>query len=69
MPFNRRSLPIAGAYECIEPQDSIQAFGSRQRLQPALTTVLAWDYKAKRCVAASVPALGPIGGPEAPQLE
>jgi type VI secretion system secreted protein VgrG len=34
-----------------------------------LSTVLSYDYKAKKAVAASVPTAGAVGGPNAPLLE
>jgi Rhs element Vgr protein len=52
-----------------EVQDAVQAIGRQRRLQPATSTVLAWDYKAKRSVATSVPTAGVIGGANAPRLE
>jgi type VI secretion system VgrG family protein len=52
-----------------ETSDAIQALGSQRILQSAGTTVLAWDYKAKRSVAASVPTNHAFGGPNAPRLE
>jgi len=53
----------------LEEQDSIQAFGSRRQLLPAGVTRLAWDYKAKRAVAASVPTAAAYGGKNAPRIE
>ena len=52
-----------------EVQDAVQAFGGQRRLQSATTTVLSWDYKAKRAVATSVPTAAAFGGPNAPRLE
>jgi type VI secretion system secreted protein VgrG len=52
-----------------ETNDAVQAFGSERQLQAATTTVLAWDYKAKRAVAASAPTNHSYGGPNAPRLE
>ncbi|MFT3721050.1 IS21 family transposase [Pseudorhodoferax sp.] len=46
-------------------QDAVQAFGGRRRLPVAATTVLAWDYKAKRAVATSVPTAAAFAGPPA----
>ena len=53
----------------VEEQDAITALGSQRTLQSATTTVLAWDYAAKRAVAASVPTNHAFGGPNAPRLE
>lgn len=53
----------------IEDQDTIQAFGSVRTLPVALATATAWDYKAKRVLAASVPTAEPFGGAQAPRLE
>ena len=39
---------------CLEAQDSIQAVGSRRRLQNAFTTLASFDYKAKSVVAAQL---------------
>lgn len=52
-----------------EESDAIQAFGGEAHFSAHASTVLSWDYKAKRSVAASVPALQPPGGPNAPALE
>ena len=52
-----------------ETRDAIQAFGGQRVLQAATTTVLGWDYKAKRTVAASVPTNHAFGGANAPRLE
>ena len=52
-----------------EKSDAIQAFGGQRVLQAATTTVLGWDYKAKRSVAASVPTNQAFGGANAPRLE
>jgi len=52
-----------------EHSDSVQAFGAEHTLSSARTTVLSWDYKAKRAVAAAVPSAGAPGGPNAPLLE
>ena len=52
-----------------EEQDAVQAFGSQRRLQAATSTVLAWDYKGKKAVAASVPTAAAFGGANAPRLE
>ena len=53
----------------IEDQDTIQAIGGVRRLPIATAVVAAWDYKAKRVVAASAPTVGSIGGEQAPRLE
>ncbi len=52
-----------------EEQDAIQAFGGARRIESASTTVLGWDYKAKRSIAASAPSVGANGGENAPRLE
>ena len=52
-----------------ETSDAVQAFGNQRVLQAATTTVLSWDYKAKRAVAASVPTHHAFGGSNAPRLE
>jgi type VI secretion system VgrG family protein len=53
----------------IEEQDTIQAIGGIRQLPIYQAVVAAWDYEAKRVVAASVPTLGSIGGDQAPRLE
>lgn len=53
----------------IEDQDTIQAIGGVRRLPIYQAVVAAWDYKAKRVVAASAPTIGSIGGDQAPRLE
>ena len=53
----------------VEAQDAITALGAQRTLQAATTTVLAWDYAAKRAVAASVPTNHAFGGENAPRLE
>ncbi|BAL22771.1 Rhs element Vgr protein [Azoarcus sp. KH32C] len=52
-----------------EAQDRIVAFGARRRLSIALATGLAYDYKARRAVAASTPTARELGGEHAPRLE
>lgn len=52
-----------------EEQDAIQAFGGSRRIESAATTVLGWDYKAKRSAAAGVPTAAAFGGENAPRLE
>jgi type VI secretion system secreted protein VgrG len=52
-----------------EAQDAIQALGGLRQLQASSATVLSWDYKAKRAVAAHVPTHHRYGGKHAPQLE
>ena len=52
-----------------EPGDSVQALSARRSLQVALSSVLSYDYKAKKAVAASVPTNMVIGGKHAPVLE
>jgi type VI secretion system secreted protein VgrG len=53
----------------MEQQDSIQALGATRILNPALTTVLSYDYKSRRAIAASIPTHHPVGGKQAPRLE
>jgi type VI secretion system secreted protein VgrG len=53
----------------VEQQDSIQALGSERRLQPAITTVSSWDYKASRVLAASAETAHTFGGLNAPRVE
>lgn len=55
--------------DSIEDQDAIQALGAVRRLPSATLTTLAWDYKAKRAVATSLPTAAAYGGPNAPRLE
>ncbi|QTQ35918.1 type VI secretion system Vgr family protein [Aromatoleum petrolei] len=52
-----------------EDQDSIVAFGAQHRLAPTLGTVLGYDYRAKRSIAASVPTAHRIGSADLPPLE
>ena len=52
-----------------EDQDAVLAFGEQRRLLSALTTHLAYDYKAKRSVVASVPTALPFASEQAPRLE
>ncbi|MDO8034729.1 type VI secretion system Vgr family protein [Janthinobacterium sp. SUN128] len=52
-----------------EPGDSVQALSARRSLQLGLSSVLSYDYKAKKAVAASVPANIALGGKNAPVLE
>ena len=52
-----------------EPGDSVQAVSARRSLRPGLSSVLSYDYKAKKAVAASVPANIALGGKNAPVLE
>ncbi len=53
----------------VETRDAVQAFGGLRVLQASTTTTLAWDYVAKRAVAASVPTHHDFGGEDAPRLE
>ena len=53
----------------VETRDAVQAFGGLRVLQASTTTTLAWDYVAKRAVAASVPTHHDFGGKDAPRLE
>lgn len=52
-----------------EEQDVVLAFGEQRRLSTGETTVLTWDYKAKRAIATSVPTALALGGANAPRLE
>lgn len=52
-----------------EAHDSIQSLHARRSLHVGLSTVLSYDYKAKKAVTASVPTTGEMGGPNAPLLE
>ncbi|MDB5772856.1 MAG: type secretion system tip protein VgrG, partial [Burkholderia sp.] len=52
-----------------EVQDTIQALGSERRLQPAITTVAGWDYKAKRVMTTTLPTAHQFGGANAPRVE
>ena len=52
-----------------EAHDSVQSLRARRSLRVGLSTVLSYDYKAKKAVAASVPTAGAVGGPNAPLLE
>ncbi|NVI85478.1 type VI secretion system Vgr family protein, partial [Janthinobacterium sp. BJB401] len=52
-----------------EASDSVQALCARRSLHVGLSSVLSYDYKAKKAVAASVPTNLAIGGEHAPVLE
>jgi Rhs element Vgr protein len=52
-----------------EAHDTIQALRARRSLRIGMSTVLSYDYKAKKAVAASVPTAGAVGGRNAPALE
>lgn len=52
-----------------ESSDTVQALHARRSLRAGLSTVLSYDYKAKKAVAASVPTQGTVGGANAPLLE
>ena len=52
-----------------EPGDSVQALSARRSLQVGLSSVLSYDYKAKKAIAASVPTNMVLGGKNAPMLE
>jgi uncharacterized protein involved in type VI secretion and phage assembly len=52
-----------------EAADAIQALRSHRSLRAGLSTVLSYDYKAKKAVTASVPTNAPVGGANAPVLE
>lgn len=46
----------------VEEQDTIQAFGGLRSLHSTTVATVAWDYKARRSVAASVPTAFEFGG-------
>ena len=52
-----------------EPGDSVQALSARRSLHVGLSSVLSYDYKAKKAVVASVPTNMVLGGKNAPLLE
>lgn len=52
-----------------EEQDAVVAFGEHRRLLAAKVTHLAFDYKAKKAVTASVPTALDFAGANAPRLE
>ena len=52
-----------------ESQDTIQALAAAVSLGAASVTMLSYDYKAKKIVAASVPTNRQVGGTHAPMLE
>lgn len=52
-----------------ELQDSIQHLSAIRQLNPAISTVLSYDYKQKRVVAASSETNHRFGGEHAPRLE
>ncbi|EZP37314.1 type VI secretion system Vgr family protein [Janthinobacterium lividum] len=52
-----------------EQGDTLQAFSTARSLNTALASVLSYDYKAKRAVAAGVPTRTAMGGQHAPLLE
>jgi uncharacterized protein involved in type VI secretion and phage assembly len=52
-----------------EEQDTIQALAAGVTLGSASVTMLSYDYKARRSVAATVPTNQQIGGAHAPRLE
>ena len=52
-----------------EMTDSIQSLRSHRSLRASLSTVLSYDYKAKRAISASVPTNQTVGGVHAPMLE
>ncbi|PKO89595.1 MAG: Rhs element Vgr protein [Betaproteobacteria bacterium HGW-Betaproteobacteria-12] len=52
-----------------EDQDAVLAFGEQRRLLAARSTHLAYDYKAKKVVAASVPTAQRFASDHAPRLE
>ncbi|KAB2912436.1 MAG: type VI secretion system tip protein VgrG, partial [Dechloromonas sp.] len=52
-----------------EDQDAVLAFGEQRRLLAARTTFIAYDYKAKKLVTASVPTAQRFASDNAPCLE
>ena len=46
----------------VEEQDTLQAFGGQRTLQSTAVSTLAWDYKAKRAIAASLPTAFAFAG-------
>jgi type VI secretion system VgrG family protein len=52
-----------------EEQDTIQAFGSVRGQLVAILRAASYDYKTGRIVAADVPTVGTVGGPQALRLE
>ncbi|WP_156369441.1 type VI secretion system Vgr family protein, partial [Duganella sp. Leaf126] len=52
-----------------EASDTITALRAHRSLRAGLSTVLSYDYKAKKAVAASVPTRGAVGGERAPRIE
>jgi len=52
-----------------EDQDAVLAFGEHRRLKSTLVSTVAYDYKAKQSVVASVPTAVKFGGDHAPHLE
>jgi len=52
-----------------ESQDGIQWLRANRRLHASLVTLLSYDYKARRSVAASVPTRHAAGSGKAPALE
>ena len=52
----------------VEEQDTIQAFGGQRTLQSTAVTTLAWDYKARRAVAASLPTAYAFAGSNSASL-
>ena len=53
----------------VESADAVQALGSLRIFQSSTRSVLAWDYAAKRSLAAVVPGAQAFGGEHAPRLE
>jgi type VI secretion system VgrG family protein len=53
----------------IEESDAIQTFHAHRTLQPAITTISSWDYRAKRVTTASLPTAHTFGGEHAPRVE
>ncbi|AKJ28291.1 hypothetical protein AAW51_1600 [Caldimonas brevitalea] len=49
--------------------DTLQTFAPWHRLTNATVTLAGWHYPGERSVMATVPTLGPVGGPTAPRLE
>jgi type VI secretion system secreted protein VgrG len=52
----------------VENADTVQALGAKRELPVHTLVAMAWDYKAKRSVAVSVPTAFPFAGANAPNL-
>jgi type VI secretion system secreted protein VgrG len=53
----------------LEEQDAIQALVARRSMAPSTVSLLSWDYRVKRAVAASMPTAARFAGDTAPALE